>query len=143
MMDCLASIWGGIKPWLWPTGRSVQRDEVRISHLHCRTQGLTTVKVLIFVDAERGPDDLVVTFHRNHFQDRLPWNEFKSLGPPAATAVVKAGWKFVALEQIAESIHARRFDEKELDKLRNEARDERKRISIRKPSDPVSIFEID
>ncbi|OOO12341.1 hypothetical protein OAory_01000900 [Aspergillus oryzae] len=126
MMDCLASIWGGIKPWLWPTGRSVQRDEV-----------------LIFVDAERGPDDLVVTFHRNHFQDRLPWNEFKSLGPPAATAVVKAGWKFVALEQIAESIHARRFDEKELDKLRNEARDERKRISIRKPSDPVSIFEID
>ncbi|KAK6814306.1 hypothetical protein RU639_010154 [Aspergillus parasiticus] len=126
MMDCLASIWGGIKPWLWPTGRSVQRDEV-----------------LIFVDAERGPDDLVVTFHHNQYQDRLPWNEFKSLGPPAATAVVKAGWKFVALEQIAESIRARRFDEKELDKLRNEARDERKRISIRKPSDPVSVFEID
>ncbi|OGM39390.1 hypothetical protein ABOM_012143 [Aspergillus bombycis] len=144
-MDCFASIiafCSGIKCRLVSNRCDVQEGEVwntSASGAH----HLTTVQVLIFVGAERGPDDLVVTFHRNHFQDRLPWNEFKSLGPPAATAVVKAGWKFVALEQIAESIRARRFDEKELDNLRNEARDERKRISIRKPSDPVSVFEID
>ncbi|KAE8167951.1 hypothetical protein BDV40DRAFT_284438 [Aspergillus tamarii] len=95
------------------------------------------VQVILFADAERGPNDLVITFLRGHFHDRLTWTEFKSLGPPAIAAVVQAGWRCVALEQIAESIRARRFDEKELDKLRNEARDERKRISIRKPSDPV------
>ncbi|KAE8311125.1 hypothetical protein BDV41DRAFT_566113 [Aspergillus transmontanensis] len=126
-MDCFASLIPCcIRQCLGPNRSDIQEGEL-----------------LIFAGVERGPDDLVVTFHRNHFQDRLPWNEFKSLGPPAATAVVKAGWKIVALEQIAESIRARRFDEKELDRLRNEARNEHKRISIRKPSDPVSVFEIE
>ncbi|KAB8213091.1 hypothetical protein BDV33DRAFT_197101 [Aspergillus novoparasiticus] len=143
MSNCRTFIWGGIKRWVGPTKSNAQTDEVSNSCLHWGTHVLMIIQVIIFADADRGPNDLVVTFHRNHFQDRLPWSEFKSLGPPAATAVVKAGWKFVTLEQIAESIRARRFDEKELDKLRNEARDERKRISIRKPSDPVSVFEID
>lgn len=101
------------------------------------------VQVIIFIGAERGPDDLVITFLRDRFSDRLTWTEFKSLGPPAMAAVVQAKWRCVTLDQIAESIRAGRFDEKELEKLRDEAKEWRRRVSVRKPSDPVSIFERD
>ncbi|KAB8213071.1 hypothetical protein BDV33DRAFT_230503 [Aspergillus novoparasiticus] len=143
MMDCLASILGAIKHWLGLTRRSVQRDKVRKSRLHWRTDSLMIVQVIIFIGAERGPDDLVITFLRDCFSDRLTWTEFKSLGPPAMAAVVQAKWRCVTLDQIAESIRAGRFDEKELEKLRDEAKEWRRRVSVRKPSDPVSIFERD
>lgn len=143
MMDCLASILGAIKHWLGLTRRSVQRDKVRKSRLHWRTDSLMIVQVIIFIGAERGPDDLVITFLRDRFSDRLTWTEFKSLGPPAMAAVVQAKWRCVTLDQIAESIRAGRFDEKELEKLRDEAKEWRRRVSVRKPSDPVSIFERD
>ncbi|KAB8213158.1 hypothetical protein BDV33DRAFT_185330 [Aspergillus novoparasiticus] len=100
-------------------------------------------QVIIFANAERGPNDLVVEFLHDGRHDRLTWTEFKSIGPPAMTAVVRARWSCLALDEIAESIRAGRFEEKELDKLRNEARERRRRVSIRKPSDPVSTFERD
>ncbi|KAB8227908.1 uncharacterized protein BDW43DRAFT_323445 [Aspergillus alliaceus] len=119
-------LWSGIKRWLWPARSGVQRDEI-----------------IIFADAERGPSDLVIIFLRGQFYDRLPWSEFKSIGTSATTAVVEAGWRCRALDWIAETIREKRFDEKELDKLRDEAKDKRKRISSYNSSDPVSVFERD
>jgi hypothetical protein len=80
-------------------------------------------QAIIFVDAERGANDLVVTFRRDHSPDRLPWNDFKSIGTPATNAVVAAGWSCRALDQMAESV---RFIDGKLDELREEARDKRK-----------------
>ncbi|KAB8069204.1 hypothetical protein BDV29DRAFT_198852 [Aspergillus leporis] len=126
-MDCFASIIPPrMKQWLWPSKGRAKKDEV-----------------IIFADAERGPDDLVVTFLRDRFYDRLSWSKFKSIGTSATTAVVDAGWKCRDLDWIAESIEKKRFDEKKLDELRDAAREKRNRISIRKTSDPVSIFERD
>ncbi|PWY91466.1 hypothetical protein BO94DRAFT_394158 [Aspergillus sclerotioniger CBS 115572] len=127
VMDCFASL---MPCWIKQCLGSIRSD-------------IQKEQVIFFADAERGPNNLMITFLRDRFYDRFTWTEFKSLGPPAMAAVVRAGWRCVALDQIAESIRAGRFDEKELGKLLNEARERRKRVSIRKPSDPVSVFEID
>ncbi|KAB8212614.1 hypothetical protein BDV33DRAFT_186408 [Aspergillus novoparasiticus] len=126
-MDCFASLmpcW--IKQWLGSIRSDTQKKQA-----------------IIFGDAKRGPNDLVIEFLHNGRHDRLTWTEFKSIGPPAIAAVVQAGWRRLTLDEIAESIRAGRFHEMELDKLRNEASERWRRISIRKPEDPVSIFERD
>lgn len=51
-----------------------------------------------------GVDDLVVTFCRNRFYDRCPWSEYKSIGPEATAAVVKAGWSCSELDHISKVI---------------------------------------
>lgn len=47
----------------------------------------------------------------------------------------------MALDRMAESIREGRFREEELDRLREEARDKYRRISIRRYSEPVSVFD--
>ncbi|KAI9923414.1 hypothetical protein ASPWEDRAFT_46923 [Aspergillus wentii DTO 134E9] len=98
-------------------------------------------EIMIFANAERSPDDLVVTYFDNGYQNRLNWNEYKSIGPIATAAVVRAGWNCAKLEQIAQSVRDRRFCEDELDRLREQARAERRRISTRGLSEPVSVFD--
>lgn len=56
------------------------------SYLVCCTK---SSQFIIFADAERGVDDLLVTFCRNRSYDRCPLSEYKSIGPQATTAVVK------------------------------------------------------
>ena len=98
---------------------------------------------IIFADAERvvGVDDLMVTFCHNRFYDRCPWGEYKSIGPEATAAVVEAGWNCRDLDWIATSISEGGFEERDLDRLRQEARNNRRRISYRNLSDPQSVFE--
>ncbi|PYI11729.1 hypothetical protein BO78DRAFT_303046 [Aspergillus sclerotiicarbonarius CBS 121057] len=50
-----------------------------------------TTQFIIFANAERGVDDLVVMFCRNRFYDRCPWSEYNLIGLEAMAAVVKAG----------------------------------------------------
>ncbi|KAK9604388.1 hypothetical protein V6Z93_002356 [Aspergillus fumigatus] len=124
-MDCLASLVPlRIRQWISSISGGVQKQEF-----------------IIFANAERGTDDLVVTFLRNRFPDRCSWSEYKSIGPEATTAVVSAGWSCRALDEIATSLREGGFDERRLDQLRQEARNNRRRISYGKPADYPSVLE--
>ncbi|KAL4891346.1 hypothetical protein BDV59DRAFT_209022 [Aspergillus ambiguus] len=124
-MDCLASLVPlRIRQWIWSVSGGIRKQEF-----------------IIFADAERGVDDLVVTFCCNRFYNRCPWSEYKSIGPEATAAVVNAGWSCSELDQISETMREGGFDERELDRLRRKARNKRRRISYRNPSDPQSVFE--
>ena len=83
----------------------------------------------------------MVIIRRGFSPDYCSWSKFKSLGPQMTSAVVAAGWSCRKLDQIAESVREGQFLEEELDQLREQARDKRMRISIRHPSDPISVFE--
>lgn len=72
---------------------------------------------------ERGPDDLVVTCLRDRFRDRLLWSNFKAIGQPALVAVARAGWHIQSLDNIANSIREGRFDELELERARENAKE--------------------
>ncbi|EAW11450.1 uncharacterized protein ACLA_091480 [Aspergillus clavatus NRRL 1] len=125
-MDCFANtipFWKGLRKWLGFTKATPQDQEI-----------------IIFADVERGPDDLMVTFLRSRFYDRLPWGEFKELGSSATLAVVKAGWNCFSLDQLAESIREGRFKDSDLNKARKRAKDKRKNNFSRSPSDPISRF---
>ncbi|PYH99192.1 hypothetical protein BO71DRAFT_343249 [Aspergillus ellipticus CBS 707.79] len=125
-MDCFTNtipFWKGLKKWLAFTKAKSQDQEI-----------------IIFADVERGPDDLVVTYVRYRFYDRLPWGEFKRLGGSATLAVEKAGWNWIILDQMAESIREGRFKESDLDTARNEAKENRKSKFSRSASDPISYF---
>jgi hypothetical protein len=88
-----------------------------------------------------GVDDLVVTFCRNRFYNRCPWSEYKSIGPEATAAVVKAGWSCSELDHISKTIREGGYDERRLDRLRQEARNNRRRISYGKPAHYRSVIE--
>ncbi|RAH84387.1 hypothetical protein BO86DRAFT_387006 [Aspergillus japonicus CBS 114.51] len=124
-MDCFSTFtsWKGFKKWLTFTKATSQDQEI-----------------IIFADVERGPDDLVVTYLRYRFYDRLPWDEFKRLGSSATLAVVKAGWNWIILDHMAESIREGRFKESDLDKAREKAKENRKSKFSRSASDPISYF---
>ncbi|KAL5365871.1 hypothetical protein BJX96DRAFT_159920 [Aspergillus floccosus] len=124
-MNCLTGfvpLW--IMQWITPSSGGTRKQEF-----------------IIFADAERGVDDLVVTFCRNRFYNRCPWSEYKSIGPEATAAVVKAGWSCSELDRIATSLHEGRFDEQKLDRLRQQARNNRRRISYGKPANYPSVLE--
>ena len=76
----------------------------------------------------------MVTIYRGFSPHYLSWDEFMSLGSFATSAVVAAGWSCRKLDQIAESVREGLFLEEELDRLREQARGKRNRISIRRPS---------
>ncbi|KAJ5843654.1 uncharacterized protein N7525_001395 [Penicillium rubens] len=98
-------------------------------------RGVPKDEAIVFIDAQRGADDLVVTICRGFSPDYLSWSEFKSLGSFATSAVVAAGWSCRKLDQIAESVREGLFLEEELDQLREQARHKRNRVYIRRPSD--------
>ncbi|OQE79424.1 hypothetical protein PENNAL_c0051G03555 [Penicillium nalgiovense] len=93
------------------------------------------LSAIVFIDAHRGAGDLVVTICRGFSLAYLSWSEFKSLGSFATSAVVAAGWSCRKLDQITESVREGLFLEEELDQLREQARDKRNRVSVRRPSD--------
>ncbi|RAK98696.1 uncharacterized protein BO80DRAFT_457046 [Aspergillus ibericus CBS 121593] len=93
---------------------------------------------IIFIGVERGPDDLVVTFLRGLFRDRLPWSDFKAIGQPAILAVARAGWTFEELNTLADLIREGRFVEEMLDRARETARNNRIWIHSRNSSEPTS-----
>ncbi|RDH36804.1 hypothetical protein BDQ94DRAFT_157646 [Aspergillus welwitschiae] len=128
-MDCLASLVPlRIRQCILSSGGS-QKKEVSNVFAVCFVYCTKSSQVICFADVERGADDLVVKFCRNRFSDQ------------ATAAVVKAGWSCSELDQIATSLHEGRFDERKLDRLRQEARNNRCRISYRNLSDPRSVFE--
>ncbi|PYH75508.1 hypothetical protein BO82DRAFT_298508 [Aspergillus uvarum CBS 121591] len=125
-MDCFTNtvpFWKGLKKWLPFTKTTSQEQEI-----------------IIFAGVERGPDDLVVTYLRYRFYDRLPWGEFKRLGSSATLAVVKAGWNWIILDHMAASVREGRFKESDLDKAREKAKENRKSKFSRSASDPISCF---
>lgn len=141
-MDCLASLVPlRIRQCILSVSGGSQKKEVSNVFAVCFVYCTKSSQVICFADVERGADDLVVKFCRNRFSDRCPWSEYKSIGPEATAAVVKAGWSCSELDQIATSLHEGRFDERKLDRLRQEARNNRCRISYRNLSDPRSVFE--
>ncbi|KAJ5239556.1 hypothetical protein N7468_004175 [Penicillium chermesinum] len=124
-MDCLASLIPlRIRQWISLISGGVQKQES-----------------IIFMDAERGPDDLVVTFLRNRLYDRCSWSEYKSIGPEATAAVVQAGWSCSELDREVTSLHKGIFDERSLNRLRQQARNKHHRISYGNPADHSSVFE--
>ncbi|KAB8230896.1 uncharacterized protein BDW43DRAFT_302014 [Aspergillus alliaceus] len=126
-MECFAGFvpfW--IRQWIAPSSRNIQKQES-----------------IFFLDAERamGVDDLVVTFRRNFVLDRYPWSEYKSIGSEATSAVVEAGWSCSELDRIAAFLHVGIFDKRKLDRLRQQARNNRRRISSGKPAGYPSVLE--
>lgn len=141
-MDCLASLFPlRIRQWISSISGGIQKQEVSNVFtpyiLYCTESN----QFIIFADAERGTDDLVVTFLRNRFPDRCSWSEYKSIGPEATTAVVNAGWSCRALDEIATSLREGGFDERRLDQLRQQATYNRRRISSGRPADYPSVLE--
>lgn len=106
----------------------------------CQVTDLTTIQIA-FVDAVKGPDDLIVIFCRRRFYEHLTWEQYKAVGEPAITATVRAGWSCGALDRLGESIRQGRFNKSELDRLREEAKDKHRWISTRENSEPVSVFD--
>lgn len=88
-----------------------------------------------------GVDDLVVTFRHNLVLSLCPWKEYRLIGLEATAAVVKAGWNCSELDRMATSLHEERFDERKLDRLRREARNNRRSISSGKPADYPDVLE--
>lgn len=72
-------------------------------------------QLIIFADAEKGTDDLVVKLLRNRLPDRCSWSKYKLIGPEATAAVVKAGWSCIALDWVVISLRKGGFDERILD----------------------------
>lgn len=107
---------------------------------HYEVTNLTTAQIA-FVDAVKGPDDLIVIFCRRRFYEHLTWEQYKAVGEPAITATVRAGWSCGGLDRLGESIRQRRFNKSELDRLREEAKDKHRWISTRENSEPVSVFD--
>ena len=142
MMNCLASLVPfPIRQWISSTLGGIQTQEVSnpfAPYLVCCTK---SSQFKISADAERGVDDLLVTFCRNRFYDRCPWSEYKSIGPEATTAVVKLNGAAVKPFQIATPLHEEGFDERMLDRPRQEARNKRRHIPYGKPADYPSILE--
>lgn len=100
-----------------------------------------TIVQIVFVDAVKGPDDLVVIFCRRRFYEHLTWSQYKAIGDPAITAVVRAGWSCMELDRIQELICQGKFSKLELDRLREEAGEKHRWISTRANSEPVSVFD--
>lgn len=92
-------------------------------------------------ERDMGVDDLMVLFWRNLVPNRCSWSEYKSMGPEATAAVVKAGWSCIALDRVAISLREGGFDERTLDQLRQQARNNRRRISYGNAADHPSVFE--
>lgn len=95
---------------------------------------------MIFLGPERGPDDLLMEYFQCGVEC-LPWTEFKSFG---CLAVMEAGWRCADLERISQQLRERRceeFDDNELCKLREEARERKKRISVRNSGGSISRFD--
>ncbi|QRD91331.1 hypothetical protein F9C07_5377 [Aspergillus flavus] len=87
-----------------------------------------------------GVNDLMVTFRRNRGYHCRPWSEYKSIGPEATAAVVDAGWSCSELDRIAGYLRGDIFDKRYLDQLRQQARNNRRRISYGKSADYPSVF---
>ncbi|OJJ83278.1 uncharacterized protein ASPGLDRAFT_173941 [Aspergillus glaucus CBS 516.65] len=100
-----------------------------------------TQNEIAFVDAVKGPDDLIVIFCRRRFYEHLTWEEYKAIGEPAITATVRSGWSCMEMDRLGESIRQGKFNKSELDRLREEAKDKHRWISTREHSEPVSVFD--
>ncbi|RAL04890.1 uncharacterized protein BO80DRAFT_451864 [Aspergillus ibericus CBS 121593] len=106
-----------IRQWISSISGSIQKQEVSNVFAACFVCCTKSSQFIIFADAERGVDDLVVTFCRNRFYDQ------------ATATVVKAGWSCRELDRI------------KLDRLRQEARNNQRYITYHNLSDPRSVFE--
>lgn len=82
----------------------------------------------------------MVTFLRGRFRDRRPWSNFKAIGQPAIVAVARAGWQIQSLDDIANSIREGRYDELELERARENAKEKLSWIN-RLSSGPPSRFD--
>ncbi|EDP53269.1 hypothetical protein AFUB_044410 [Aspergillus fumigatus A1163] len=138
-MDCLASLVPlRIRQWISSFSGGLQKQEVSNVFTPYIVYCTESNQLIIFADAEKGTDDLVVKFLRNRLPDRCSWSEYKSMGPEATAAVVKAGWSCIALDRVAISLREGGFDERTLDQLRQQARNNRRRISyacLKEPKD--------
>lgn len=76
--------------------------------MHFIGPSLMKAQCIIFVNAECGPEHIVVIFFKEGYQ-RCSWTEFQNMGPEAMTAVVAAKWDCGGLQKLSKS-----FENKEI-----------------------------
>lgn len=77
-----------------------------LSPMHTIAPSLMIIQPIIFVNAECGPEQIVVIFFRQGHK-RCSWSEFEDIGTEAMSAVVAAKWDCGRLQKLAKSFENR------------------------------------